>query len=127
MASLRSVTLLVGPVSYGPQVEGETYTFSGDGLDAFINADTNGQVTFLILRDIATSGNQARFITKENTSSDTGVVTGPEGFAGPRLIVREPIAVPTLAGWALLLLTLVLLVIGVSILRPAAKCFARAA
>ena len=39
-----NLTLLVGPVSYGPQVEGETYTFSGDGLDAFINADTNGQV-----------------------------------------------------------------------------------
>ena len=51
-------------------------------------------------------------MTKENTSSDTGVVTGP------RLIVRESIEVPTLTGWALLLLTLVLLSTGCEVLRP---------
>ena len=116
-----NLTLLLGPVGYGPQAEGETYTFSGDGLDAFINADTNGQVTFLLLRDISTSANQARFMTKENTSSDTGFVTGDEGFAAPRLVIPVAVEVPALGGWALLLLALGLGAIGSVVLRSAAK------
>ncbi len=122
-----NLTLLIGPVGYGPQEEGENYTFSGAGLDAFINADTNGEVTFLILRDIATSGNQARFITKENTSSDTGVITGPEGFAAPLLIIRAPTGVPALGGWGLVLLTLALAGVGASLLRKRSRRAWRAA
>lgn len=61
-----NLTLLVDSQAYGPQVTDEVYTFSGAALDAFLNADTNGYVTFLIVRaNESTSGNQARFQVKE--------------------------------------------------------------
>ena len=62
-----NLTLLVAPQSYGPQVTDDPYTFTGSALADFINADSNGQVTFLIVRgDESTSSNQARFQTKES-------------------------------------------------------------
>lgn len=63
---VANLTLLVSDQPYGPQVTNEQYSFSGTALDDFLNADTNGQVTFLILRgNESTSGNQARFWPKE--------------------------------------------------------------
>ncbi|TWT78209.1 hypothetical protein Pla123a_09990 [Posidoniimonas polymericola] len=62
-----NLTLLVADQLYGPQVTNEKYSFSSAALDAFLNADTNGEVTFLILRgNESTSGNQARFWPKES-------------------------------------------------------------
>lgn len=73
---LANLTLLVDNQPYGPQVTGEVYTFSGTALDDFLNADTNGYVTFLILRgNESTSGNQARFQVKE---VGTGAYLVPE-------------------------------------------------
>lgn len=64
---VANLTLLVADQPYGPQVINESYSFSGAALDAFLNADTNGEVTFLILRsNESTSGNQARFWPKES-------------------------------------------------------------
>jgi hypothetical protein len=84
-----NLSLLVASQAYGPQVEGDLYTFSGAGLDAFLNADTNNQVTFLILRgDPDTSGNQARFIQKESSTFQSGAAV-PGGSAGAYL-VPEP-------------------------------------
>lgn len=61
-----NLTLLVADQPYGPQVQNERYSFASPALDAFLNADTNGEVTFLILRsNQGTSGNQARFWPKE--------------------------------------------------------------
>ena len=85
-----NLTLLVDNQAYGPQVEGDLYTFIGSALDGFLNADTNGQVTFLIIRGEAnTSGNQARFITKEATEFHSEAEV-PEGGAGAFLVVPEP-------------------------------------
>lgn len=62
-----NLTLLVDGQDYGPQVINEKYSFSSAALDAFVNGDTNGQVSFLILRgNESTSGNQARFWPKES-------------------------------------------------------------
>jgi hypothetical protein len=66
-----NLTLLVPLQPYGPQVLNEVYSFSSAALDAFINADTNGEVSFLILRSLGTSGNQARFWPKEQNNGDT--------------------------------------------------------
>ena len=63
---VANLTLLAGPQLYGPQVTNQLYTFSGAALDAFINADTNGEVTLMIFRgEASTSSNQARFQVKE--------------------------------------------------------------
>ncbi len=89
---ISNLTLLVANQDYGPQVEGDLYSFSGAALDAFLNADTNGSVTFLITRNTDTSGNQARFITKEATAFNSGAAV-PAGGAGARLtnvVVPEP-------------------------------------
>jgi hypothetical protein len=73
---MSKLTLLVASQPYGPQVLGDLYTFSGAALDAFLNADTNGQVTLLVLRgDPSTSSNQARFQVKE---VGTGAYLVPE-------------------------------------------------
>lgn len=64
---VSNLTLLVADQPYGPQVTNEEYSFSSAALDAFLNADTNGEVTFLILRsNESDSGNQARFWPKES-------------------------------------------------------------
>ena len=89
-----NLTLLIGSQPYGPQVTGQVYTFSGAGLDAFLNADTNGQVTFLILRgDASTSSNQARFQVKEVGDGAYLVVPEPATMAllglGSLLAVRR--------------------------------------
>lgn len=69
---VANLTLLVAPQQYGPQVTNDPYTFSSAALDAFLNADTNGEVTFLILRgNESTSGNQARFWPKESGAGAT--------------------------------------------------------
>jgi len=101
------VTSLIVNQAYGPQVEAATYSFTGAALDAFLNADTNGIVTFLITRDTNTSGNQARFMTKEAVTFAGGGAV-PSGGAGARLTgiaaVPEPTtAVIALAGFAALL------------------------
>ncbi len=75
---VANLTLLVGPQLYGPQVTDALYTFSGAGLDAFLNADTNGLVTFLIVRgEASTSSNQARFQVKEVGTGASLVVPEP--------------------------------------------------
>ena len=62
-----NLTLLVENLPYGPQVLNDPFTFSSDALRDFINADTNGEVSFLITRgELATSGNQARFWPRES-------------------------------------------------------------
>jgi len=62
-----NLTLLVDDQGYGPQVLNDPYTFSSAALDAFINADTNGEVSFLIVRSNESgSGNQARFWNSES-------------------------------------------------------------
>ncbi len=62
-----NLTLLVDAQPYGPQVLNDPYSFSSAALDSFVNADTNGEVTFLILRaNAGTSGNQARFWPRES-------------------------------------------------------------
>lgn len=62
-----NLTLLVDDQPYGPQVQNAPYTFSSAALDAFINADTNGEVSFLIVRsNEGGSGNQARFWPRES-------------------------------------------------------------
>ena len=61
-----NLTLLVDDQPYGPQVLNDVYSFSGAALDSFINADSDGKVSFLILRGSpSTSSNQARFQVKE--------------------------------------------------------------
>lgn len=82
---IANLTLLVSNQAYGPQVEGQLYTFSSAALDAFLNADTNNEVTFLILRNIDTSSNQARFTTREATTFNSGAAV-PPGGAGAYLI-----------------------------------------
>lgn len=85
-----NLTNLVADQDYGPQIEGELYTFSGSAIDDFLNADTNGLVTFLITRNTDTSGNQARFIQKEATEFQSGA-TVPGGSAGAFIaFVPEP-------------------------------------
>jgi hypothetical protein len=88
---IANLSLLVSDQAYGPQVEGQLYTFSGAALDAFLNADTNGEVTFLILRNLNTSSNQARFTTREATTFYSGAAV-PPGGAGAYLI-PEPATV----------------------------------
>ena len=68
---VANLTLVIPEQPYGPAVTDEVYSFSGAGLDAFINADTNGEVSFLILRSISDSGNQARFWPKEQNAGAT--------------------------------------------------------
>lgn len=74
---VANLTLLVENQPYGPQVLNDPYTFSSDALTSFINADTNGEVSFLITRGspMGTSGNQARFWPKESGPSPTLDVT----------------------------------------------------
>ncbi|MCA9238129.1 MAG: PEP-CTERM sorting domain-containing protein [Planctomycetales bacterium] len=79
-----SLTLLVADQAYGPQVEGDLYSFSSAALDTFLNADTNGIVTFLITRNTNTSSNQARFTAKEATAFNSGASV-PQGGAGAYL------------------------------------------
>lgn len=88
---IANLSLLVADQAYGPQVEGQLYTFNGAALDAFLNADTNGEVTFLILRNLDPSGNQARFTTREATTFYSGAAV-PPGGAGAYLI-PEPATV----------------------------------
>jgi hypothetical protein len=80
-----NLTLLVENQPYGPQVLDEAYSFSSDALTAFINADSNGEVSFLITRgELRTSGNQARFWPKESGISpmlDVEVVPEPTALA----------------------------------------------
>lgn len=64
---VANLTLLVPSQPYGPQIQNQPYTFASAALDSFLAADTNGEVTFLILRaNESTSGNQARFWPKES-------------------------------------------------------------
>ncbi len=89
---IGNLTLLVADLPYGPQVEGELYTFASPALDTFLNADTNGVATFLITRNTDTSGNQARFIQKEALTFNSGSAV-PSGGAGAFLsnvVVPEP-------------------------------------
>ncbi len=83
---LANLSLLVDNQGYGPQVTNEVYSFSGSLIDDFINNDTNGEVTFLILRgNESTSGNQARFWPKEQNNGSTApflhVVPEPASLA----------------------------------------------
>lgn len=80
---VANLTLLVPGQGYGPQVLDEEYSFSSAALDAFVNADTNGEVTFLILRaNESTSGNQARFWPKESgTAPNLSFVPEPSSVA----------------------------------------------
>ena len=76
-----NLTLLVADQDYGPQVLDDPYAFTSPALAAFINADTNGEVSFLITRGEPQSGssNQARFQVKESgLSSVLDVVPVPE-------------------------------------------------
>lgn len=77
---VANLTLLVENQEYGPQVLNEAYTFSSAALADFINADTNGEVSFLITRgELATSGNQARFWPRESgPGAVLDVTTVPE-------------------------------------------------
>jgi hypothetical protein len=95
------VTALVLDQPYGPQVEAGAYSFSGAALDAALNADTNGIVTFLITRDTNTSGNQARFMTKEAATFSSGAAV-PSGGAGARLTGVTTIPEPAAAAAALI-------------------------
>lgn len=93
---IANVTVLATQ-PYGPQVEGATYSFSSAALDAFINNNFNNSLTFLITRGVSTSNDQPRFMSKDATSSQSGVVTGPAGFAGPVLAVPEPTTLALIA------------------------------
>ena len=67
-----NLTLLVDQQPYGPQVLNDIYSFSSAALDAFLNSDTNDEVSFLIVRGtLATSSNQARFWPKEQNNGTT--------------------------------------------------------
>ncbi len=75
------LTALVADQDYGPQVLDAAYTFSSTALTDFLNADTNGQVTFLITRGETgdlNSSNQARFQVKEVGTGAFLDVTVPE-------------------------------------------------
>lgn len=92
---VANLTLLVADQPYGPQVQNEAYSFASTELNDFINADTNGEVTFLILRsNQSSSGNQARFWPKESgPGAILTVVPEPAsiallGLAGMALVVR---------------------------------------
>ena len=88
-----NLTLLVADQPYGPQVEGDLYTFASSALDDFLNADTNGQATFLIVRNSDPSSNQARFIQKEAMAFASGAAVGAGGagaFLGNVPVVPEP-------------------------------------
>jgi len=80
-----NLTLLVDQQPYGPQVTDEIYSFSSAALTAFVNADSNGEVSFLITRgNMGTSGNQARFQVKEvglGPILDVTLVPEPSIFA----------------------------------------------
>lgn len=79
---MANLTLLVDSQLYGPQVTDQVYSFSSAALDAFINADTNGYVTLLIVRGQAsTSSNQARFQVKETGTGASLVVPEPMSMA----------------------------------------------
>ena len=89
---ISNLTPLVLNQDYGPQVEGDLYTFSSAVLDTFLNADTNGLVTFLITRNTDPSSNQARFTQKEAAAFNSGALV-PPGGAGAYLdnvTVPEP-------------------------------------
>lgn len=91
--NIANLALLVADQPYGPQVLDEVYTFSGSALDAFLNADTNGEVTFLILRNINTSSNQARFQVREVGTGAYLVIPEPATVAlfglGSLLAIRR--------------------------------------
>lgn len=73
---IANLTLLVDEQPYGPQVLNAPYSFSSAALATFINADSNGELTFLITRGtLGTSGNQARFWQKE-ADGGIGAVLG---------------------------------------------------
>jgi hypothetical protein len=79
-----NLTLLVANLAYGPQVEGAAYAFASGALDSFLDADSNGIVTFLITRNSDPSSNQARFMTREATAFASGAAA-PVGGAGAYL------------------------------------------
>jgi hypothetical protein len=85
----------LGTQGYGPAVINEIYTFSSPALTAFINADSNGEVSFLITRgNISGSGNQARFWPKESGPSPFLFVPEPStftllGLGGLALMLRR--------------------------------------
>lgn len=95
---IANLSLLVENQGYGPQVLNDVYSFSSAALTAFVNADNNGEVSFLITRGVlATSGNQARFWPKESGPSpflDAALVPEPTTFAllglgGLALMIRR--------------------------------------
>ena len=64
---LANLTPLVLGQPYGPQILNDAYSFASSALTDFINADTNNEVTFLIVRaNESGNGNQARFWASES-------------------------------------------------------------
>ncbi|MFW5802664.1 MAG: PEP-CTERM sorting domain-containing protein [Verrucomicrobiota bacterium] len=76
--------------------EGEEITVASSDITTFLNADSDGLVTFLILREHSTGTGQFHdFASKETTSLEGGSITGDAGDFAPSLtfdgtVIPEP-------------------------------------
>ena len=75
--------------------EGDELTFTSSDLTTFLNEDSDGLVTLILLRDHTTStGGFDDFTSKEATQTDTGVLSGEAGDFAPSLTFDATIPEP---------------------------------
>jgi len=60
---------LLGSTTFASIADGDTLTFSFPSMAAFINADTNNLVTFMLASQLVNPTNNYTFASKENTES----------------------------------------------------------
>ena len=80
---------LIAPSTEVTQVEGQQYTVPAQGtaLIDFLNADTNGSVTFIIAREALNTTRLINLTSKDAESSASGVLSGEAGDFAPTLTV----------------------------------------
>lgn len=78
---------LIAPATDVTQAEGSQHSVSGTALVDFLNADTNGSVTFILTREPNTSARDLNLTSKEADSTSSDVLTGSVGDFAPTLTV----------------------------------------